>query len=218
MTIRVVIADDHTVVREGLRALLEVVEDIEVVGDAASGSELITLVQELSPDVAVVDVEMPDGGIAAAREIARLAPQVRLLVLTMHGDGATVAGALRAGARGYLVKGASKDEVIGAVRSVARGEAVLGSGVADQALGLLARDVTAPNPFPQLTPREHQVLELIAAGHDNTEIGLRLGLTLKSVRNNVASIYTKLQVNDRGKAVARARDAGLGVRWSKSQP
>jgi DNA-binding NarL/FixJ family response regulator len=208
----VVIADDHTVVREGLRALLEVAEDVEVVGEAASGSELVAVVQQVAPDVAIVDVEMPDGGIVATRELARLAPDVRVLVLTMHGDGATVAGALRAGARGYLVKGAGKDEVIGAVRSVARGEAVLGTGVADHVLGLLARDASAPRPFPQLTPREHDVLELIAAGHDNAEIALRLGLTLKSVRNNVASIYTKLQVNDRGKAVALARDAGLGRR------
>lgn len=209
-TLRVVIADDHAIVRDGLRALLASVPDIEVVGEAATGDELLELADQVQPDVAVVDVQMPGGGIAATRALGSRCPGTGVLILTMHDEGTAMLGALRAGARGYVVKGAGREEVIQAVRAVGRGEAVLGSGVARAGLGLLLGTGRPAAVFPELTPREHEVLELIAEGLDNDEIGLRLGLTLKTVRNNVATIYTKLGVSDRAKAVARARDAGLG--------
>ena len=205
-----VIADDHAIVRDGLRALLASVPDIEVVGEAATGDELLELADQVQPDVAVVDVQMPGGGIAATRALGSRCPGTGVLILTMHDEGTAMLGALRAGARGYVVKGAGREEVIQAVRAVGRGEAVLGSGVARAGLALLLGTGRPAAVFPELTPREHEVLELIAEGLDNDEIGLRLGLTLKTVRNNVATIYTKLGVSDRAKAVARARDAGLG--------
>jgi DNA-binding NarL/FixJ family response regulator len=205
--VRVVVADDHAIVRDGLRALFATTCDLEVVGEAATAEELLDAVARLSPDVAVVDVEMPGGGISAVRE---LDGAVKVVVLTMHDDSASLVAALRAGAAGFVVKGAGADEVIDAVRGVARGVAVLGSGVADQALQLVASGGRGASVFPGLTLREHEVLDLLAAGLDNEEIALRLGLTLKTVRNNVASVYTKLQVPDRAKAVVVARKAGLG--------
>lgn len=208
--VRVVLADDHPVVRDGLRAVLEGSAAAEVVGEASTRDELLAVVAEVGPDVAVVDVEMPGSGLAAVRDLAARG-DVAVVVLTMHDDDATVLAALRAGARAFVVKGAPRPEVLSAVLGAARGEAVLSSAVAPRALDLLTSTAGRPaRAFPALTPREHEVLELIAGGHDNGEIAARLGLTRKTVRNLVSSVLTKLQVADRAKAVVMARDAGLG--------
>jgi DNA-binding NarL/FixJ family response regulator len=211
-TVRVVVADDHPIVREGLVALLGSLEGFEVVGVAADGAAAVREVVTSRPDVAVMDLQMPGlGGVEATRQIAKVAPDVAVLVLTMHEGDDSVLAALRAGARGYLVKGAEQEEIARAIRAVAAGEAIFGLGVATRILGLVARGPEpAQSPFPELTPRERQILELLAAGLSNAVIGERLGLAGKTVANNVSSIFAKLQVADRAQAIVRARDAGLG--------
>jgi DNA-binding NarL/FixJ family response regulator len=210
--IRVVVADDHPIVRAGLTALLSSLPDIEIVGTATNGREAVREVVTTRPDVALLDLKMPGlDGIGATREIAKMAPEVGVLVLTMSDDDDSVFAAMRAGARGYLVKGVEQDDIARAIRSVAAGEAIFGPGVAQRVLGFL----TTPSPrpevaFPELTPREHDVLDLLAAGHNNARIADRMGIASKTVANNVSSIFTKLQVADRAQAIVRARDAGLG--------
>jgi len=210
--IRVVLADDHPVVRAGLAALLTSLPGIEVVGVAATGREAIREVVTTRPDVAVLDLQMPDlDGFAATRELARSAPEVAVLVLTMFEDDDSVFTAMRAGARGYLVKGAEQDEIARAIRAVAAGEAIFGPGVARRVLSFFSAPPPAADPFPELTTRERQILDLLAAGLSNTAIGNRLDLAAKTVANNVSTIFTKLGIADRATAIIQARNAGLGT-------
>jgi len=210
--IRVLIADDHPVVRDGLTTLLSSVPGFEVVAEAGTGSEAVREAVVHSPDVALVDLQMPGmDGFEATREIARVAPTVAVLILTMHEDDDSVFTAMRAGARGYLVKGASQEEILGGITAVARGEAIFGPGVAQRVLAFFRAGPTAVEPaFPELTPREREILDLLAAGLPNAAIGERLTLAPKTVANNVSSIFVKLQVAGRPEAIVRAREAGLG--------
>ena len=208
--LRVVIADDHPVVRDGLSALLSSVPGIEVVGTAGTGREALRSAVRLRPHVLVLDVQMPDlDGITAAREIARAAPEVAVLMLTMFDDEDSLFDAMRAGATGYLLKGAAQDEIVRAIHAVAAGEAIFGPGVARRVLGQLSDGGRPTEPLPHLTPREHQVLELLAAGLPVAGIGARLGLAPKTVANHVSAVFAKLHVAGRAEAVERARRAGL---------
>ena len=210
--LRVVVADDHPVFRSGLRMLLEDL-GVEVVAEAADGRAAVALAVEHRPDVVLMDLQMPElSGLEATRQLAAQAPAVRVLVLTMAEDDATLLAALRAGAAGYLLKGAGPDEIDRAVRGVAAGEAVYGVGVADRLRAVFAAGPAAAAPFPQLADRERDVLDLMAAGASNAEIARRLHLSDKTVRNYVSSIFAKLGVRDRAQAVVRAREAGLGGR------
>jgi len=209
--VRVVLADDHPVVRDGLSALLSSVPGIEVVGVAATGREAVRAAVLDRPDVLVLDLQMPDlDGVGAAREIRRSAPSVAVLMLTMFDDDDSVFAAMRAGARGYLLKGASQQEIIRAIHAVAAGEAIFGPGVARRVLEQLSGPTTPDEPFPELTRRERQVLELLVTGLSSTTIGQQLGLATKTVANHTSAVFAKLQVHDRADAIARARRAGLG--------
>ena len=211
--IRVVLADDHPVVRAGLAALLGSLQGIEVVGVASDGREAVREVVLQRPNVAVLDLQMPgQDGFAATREIARVAPEVAVLVLTMFDDDDSVFAAMRAGARGYVVKGAEQEEIGRAIRAVASGEAIFGPGIAQRVLRFFAAPPpAAADPFPELTAREREILDLLAAAMPNSSIATRLGLSPKTVANHLSSIFTKLQVADRAQAILRARDAGLGM-------
>ena len=209
--LRVVLADDHPVVRAGLAALLSSLTGVEVVGVATTGREAVREVVTHRPDVAVLDLQMPElDGFAATRELGRVAPDVPVLVLTMHEDDDSVFAAMRAGARGYLVKGAEQEEIERAIRGVAAGEAIFGPGVAQRVLGYFSSPPATAEPFPELSGREREILDLLAAGLPNAAIATRLGVAPKTVANNVSAIFTKLQVADRAQAIVRARDAGLG--------
>lgn len=208
--IRIVLADDHPVYAAGLRAVFEAEDDLQVLAVAVTGRSALDAVMEHGPDVAVLDLSMPDGdGLWVCAELRRTASDTRVLILTMAGEAESVLAALRAGAHGYAVKGAGPDEIVAAVRAVAQGEAVFGSGIAARMLEHFSRASTAA-PFPQLTEREHEVLRLVATGMDNPGIARRLGVSAKTVRNHVSSIITKLQVSDRTGAVLKAREAGFG--------
>jgi len=210
-TVRVVLADDHPVVRAGLAALLGSLTDVEVVGVAADGRAAVKEVLLHRPDVAVLDLQMPElDGFGASREIVRSAPGVGVLVLTMFDDDDSVFAAMRAGARGYVVKGAEQDEIARAVRAVAAGEAIFSPGVAQRVLRFLTAPPQVADPFPELTGREREILVLLAAALPNAAIATRLELAPKTVANHLSSIFTKLQVADRASAIMRARDAGLG--------
>jgi DNA-binding NarL/FixJ family response regulator len=213
MTIRVVLADDHVVVREGLQALLASVQGIEVVALAANGSEAIRAAVTGQPDVIVLDVSMPDvDGVAAARAIVRSAPQTHILMLTMHDDDETVRNAMNAGARGYVLKGADREQVVRAIQTVAAGDVVFGGEVARQVLDAAAgRAHHADQAFPQLSPREREVLDLLASGLPSTTIATRLGVTPKTVNNHLSSVFAKLGVASRTEAALVARRAGLGA-------
>jgi DNA-binding NarL/FixJ family response regulator len=205
------LADDHPIVRSGLRALLGSIDGLTLIGDAADGREAVRQAVTHHPDVLVMDIQMPDlDGITATRQIARDAPQVAVLMLTMYHDDDSVFAAMRAGARGYLLKGAEQDEIVRAIQAVAAGEAIFGPGIAQRVLGFFSAPPPAEVPFPQLTDRERDVLDLIAAGRPNGEIGRRLGISPKTVANHICSIFAKLRVADRAEAIIRARDAGLG--------
>ena len=208
--IRVVLADDHPVFAQGLRAVLEAEDDIQVVAVAGTGRAAVEAALAEVPEVAVLDIAMPDGdGLWATARLREAGLPTRVLVLTMSDDAESVFAALRAGATGYTVKGAGPDEVVAAVRAVARGEAIFGRGVAARMLSHFTRAATA-GPFPQLTEREHEVLDLLARGFDNPAVARRLAVSGKTVRNHVSTIIAKLQVVDRTAAIIRARDAGLG--------
>jgi len=210
-SIRVALADDHPVVRDGLSALLSSLDGVEVIARVSDGRAAVRAAVIDRPDVLVMDIQMPElDGVAATREISRLAPEVAVLVLTMYDDDEAVFAAMRAGARGYLVKGAEQDEIARAIRAVAAGEAIFGPAVATRILGYFNAPPTPTEPFPELTPREREVLDLIAAGLPNGVIADRLGLSAKTVGNHISSIFTKLHVADRAQAIVRARDAGLG--------
>jgi DNA-binding NarL/FixJ family response regulator len=208
----VLIADDHPVFRGGLRALLASTGDIEVVGEATTGDEAVTLAIALCPNVVVMDLHMPGGinGVEATRELAARASAVRVLILTMFEDDESVFAAMRAGASGYLLKDAEQDDVVRSIVAVARGDAVFGPSIAARMRAFFAEERGRATPFPQLTARETEVLDLLAAGHDNATIARRLGVAPKTVRNSVSTIFLKLHVADRAQAIIRARDAGLG--------
>lgn len=208
------IADDHPVVRRGLAALLGTLDELEVVGEAVDGESAVREAQLLRPDVVLMDVRMPGGdGVEATRRIREAVPGTAVLILTMHDDDATVFTAMQAGARGYLLKGAEQDEIAGAIRAVAAGQAIFGPGIAARLLDLFADPppaVTTTDPFPELTPREHEVLRLLAEGRRTADIAGVLHLSPKTVSNNLTTIFAKLEVADRTAAVIRARERGLG--------
>jgi DNA-binding NarL/FixJ family response regulator len=209
--IRVLIADDHPVMRAGLAALLRSVDDMDVVAVVSDGRQAVDAVLSHRPDVALLDLQMPNlDGLGALREITRLAPGTAPCVLTMFDDDDSLFAAMRAGARGYLLKGAEQEDIVRAVRAVHAGDAVFGPGVATRILRQLTEPVTTARAFPQLTPREYEALDLIAAGRPTAAIANRLGIAAKTVSNIVSSVLVKLQVSDRAQAAAQARDAGLG--------
>ncbi|MGW5671077.1 response regulator [Micromonospora sp. NPDC003776] len=210
--VRVIVADDHPIFRDGLAVLLGSVAGVEVIGTAATGGQAVELALSAQPDVVVMDVQMPGlNGIEATRRLAADAPAVGVLVLTMSEDDGTVFMAVRAGARGYLVKGAEQDEIVRAIRTVASGGAVFGATLARRIAEFFAAGPAAASaPFPELTAREREILELLAGGRSNTQIAQALYLSPKTVRNNVSNVFAKLRVADRAEAIVRAREAGLG--------
>ena len=210
--LRVLVVDDHPVYREGLAALLASVGDVEVVGTAADGQQAIAAVRELEPDVVIMDIQMPVlDGIEATRRLTSEDPSLGVVVLTMSEDDGTVFAAMRAGARGYLLKGADQEEVVRAIGTVAHGGAVFGPALAARIAQFLSGGpASAPAAFPELTEREREVLDLLAAGRSNTQIADALFLSPKTVRNVVSNIFTKIHVEDRAQAIVAARDAGLG--------
>ncbi|WP_308819109.1 response regulator transcription factor [Pseudonocardia alni] len=210
--IRTLLVDDHAPFRAGLRTLLATAPDVDVCGEAATGEEAVESVVALHPDVVLLDLTMPGaGGVAATERIVAASPHARVLVLSMSGDDDSVLAALRAGARGYLLKGAARAEILHAVRTVAGGEAILGPSVASRLPALLAPVPPAPPPpFPELSAREREVLAGLAAGLTNPRIAARLGLSEKTVRNHVSAVLAKLGVAHRADAADRARAAGLG--------
>jgi DNA-binding NarL/FixJ family response regulator len=213
VSIRVLVVDDHPTFRRGLGALLASLPDVELVGEAPDGEAAIERAAALEPDVVVMDLDMPGlGGVEATRRIVAAQPAVAVLVLTMLDEDESVFAAMRAGARGYVVKGADTDDVLRALESVARGDAVFGPAVASRVLSYLTRPLSARDPllFPELTDREREVLEHMARGLSNGEIARKLFVSPKTVRNHVSNVFTKLQVTDRSEAVERARRAGLG--------
>ena len=211
--IRVLIADDHPLFREGLHGLLDSLVDTEVVGEATTGAEAIREAKMLQPDVILMDIKMPGiNGIEATRQIVSASPHISILMVTMLEDDESVFAAMRAGARGYVLKGANQAEMLRAILAVASGEAIFSPGIAKRVLGFFsaARPNVPSRLFPELSERETELLDLIAWGRTNQEIAEHLGLTLKTVRNHVSNIFSKLQVADRAQAVIRAREAGLG--------
>ncbi|MFF3584986.1 response regulator [Streptomyces mirabilis] len=209
--VRVVIADDHRIVLDGLAILIDSVAGIDVVGEAASGEEAVALVATLQPDVVLMDIEMPGiGGVEATRQISAAHPGVAVVMLTMYGEDEFVFSALRAGAHGYLLKGAQQEDVVRTIGAVARGDAVFGPAVARRVLRTFSDPQPVTVPFPQLTEREREVLALLANGWPNGRIARHLALTPKTVANHVSNILTKLQTPDRAAAMLRARRAGLG--------
>lgn len=209
--IRLLLADDHTLFRHGIRALLSSIPDVQLVGEAATGEEAVAKAASLQPDVILMDVRMPDlSGIEATRRVLAANPEIRIVVLTMLEDDDSVFAAMRAGARGYVIKGADESEMLRVVRAVARGEALFGPAVAERLMSFFGENRGGPDPFPDLTSRERDILGLIAQGYSNPEIASRLFLSPKTVRNNISSIFDKLHVPDRAQAIVRAREAGLG--------
>ncbi len=215
--IRILVADDHALFREGLRALLAAFPDIEVVGEAIDGEDAVAQAEALQPDVVLMDVTMPGlDGIEATRRVLRINPNLGIIIVTMVEDDDSVFAAMRAGARGYVLKGAHHDEMLRAIRAVASGQAVFGSAIATRMMNYFHSLDGSPGPavpehaFPELTAREREVLELIARGLGNTQIAERLVISPKTVSNHITSIFSKLQIADRAQAIIRARDAGLG--------
>lgn len=213
-TIRLLIADDHRLFREGLRALLDSIPDTVVVGEAASGEEAIIQAESLQPDVILMDIQMSGmNGIETTRQIVHRSPSIGIVIVTMFEDDDSVFAAMRAGARGYVLKGADQEEILKVIRAVAGGEAHFGPEIARR----LMRYFNPPPrtsvevSFPQLTAREREVLELIAQGKNNQDIADGLYLSSKTVRNHISNIFAKLQVADRAQAIIRAREAGLGT-------
>ena len=208
---RVAVADDHSMVREGLRALLATVDELTCVGAAATAADAVRLAVTEKPDVLVLDINMPDGsGIDALVEFQRVVPTVAVLMLTMYDDDDSVFAAMRAGAMGYVLKGADPEEVLRAIRAVAAGNAILGPGVATRALAYLSGPHRDEPAFPTLTPREREVLDLIASGRGNARIAAQLGVSPNTIGNHVTNIFAKLHVASRAEAIVRAREAGLG--------
>jgi DNA-binding NarL/FixJ family response regulator len=208
--LRVLIADDHPVYRDGLRLTLDGWERAMLVGEASDGDEAVALASRLQPDVVVMDVQMPgQTGVDATRAIVASSPATAVLVLTMFEEDDLVIAAMRAGARGYLLKGATRDELRNAIITVAAGGAVFGPAVASR-LGAIIERGSRDRPFPGLTDREHEVLELMAQGRANPDIARRLSISEKTVRNHASMIFAKLEVLGRPEAIVRAREAGMG--------
>ena len=211
--LRVLIADDHPMFRTGLRALLSADQETEVLGEATTGEEVVALAATLRPDVILMDIQMPGmSGIEATRQILRASPHIRILMVTMFEDDQSVFTAMRAGARGYVLKGAHPDEILRAIQAVGSGEAIFSPAVATRMLDFFSNlnPAALPHPLPQLTDRERAILDLIAQGQSNAVIARQLVLSPKTVSNYVSSIFSKLQVADRAQAMLRAREAGLG--------
>ena len=210
-SIRVLIADDHPIFRDGLRASLGALEEIEIIGEATSGDEAVAMAERLRPDVVLMDVQMPgSGGIDATAAITTKDEAIRVLMLSMAEDEHAVFAAVRAGASGYLLKGADKDTIARVVRSVAAGEVVFGAKLAEKIGAFFRSGATrSRSAFPSLTDREHEILQLIAQGASNPQIARRLAISDKTVRNHVSNILAKLHAADRSEAASRAREAGL---------
>jgi DNA-binding NarL/FixJ family response regulator len=212
--ITILIADDSAPFRDGMRAMLRRENELALVGEATNGAAAVRLAFNLQPDVVLMDLHMPEGnGIDATRTIVAQAPHIRVLVLTMFEDDDSVFAALQAGARGYLLKGADKAEILRAIRAVHSGEAIFGPVIAQRLMCYFAtlRQPLAPLPFPELTVREREILSMIAQGRTNHEIAADLVVSLKTVRNHVSNIFSKLHVADRAQAMSAARNAGLGA-------
>jgi DNA-binding NarL/FixJ family response regulator len=209
--LRILVAEDHPLFRKGIIALLSSVPEFEVVGEAATGVEAVARASELQPNVVLMDLQMPEvNGIEATRRILRDDPGVRILVVTLFEDDESVFMALRAGARGYVLKDADEEEVVLSIRAVGRGEAIFSPAIATRVLAYFSKPAAPPQAFPTLTDREREILKLIARGHPNPSIANQLSLSTKTVGNYVSNIFTKLQVADRAQAIIRAREAGLG--------
>jgi DNA-binding NarL/FixJ family response regulator len=212
--VRILVVDDHKLFREGLIALLNGTDETAVVGEAGSGAEAIAQAQALAPDVVLMDIQMPDmNGIKATRHILDDQPDVGVIMLTMLEDDDSLFAAMRAGARGYILKGADKAEVLRTVRAVAEGQALFGPAIASRLTTFFQKGSqleTAIIPFPELTDREREVLSLIAQGLSNNDIAVRLHISNKTVSNHISSIFSKLQVADRAQAIVKARESGLG--------
>jgi len=210
--IRVLIADDHPVFRDGLRALVASAPDLELVGEARTGLEAVDLAASGRPSVVLMDLRMPDlSGIEATRRILEADPGAAIVIVTMSEDDDSLFAAMRAGARGYIPKDAVREQILSAIRAAALGEAIFGASIARRVADFFsAPRSAAAEPFPELTERENEILELIAQGRSNGDIAGRLGITSKTVRNHVANVFNKLQVADRSQAIVRAREAGLG--------
>ena len=207
----ILIADDHPIFRKGLRALLASMSDVDLVGEVASGEEAIQLAEQVQPDVILMDLQMPGGGgLAAIRQIIQTSPHIRILVVTMFQDDDSVFAAMRAGARGYVLKDMSDEEISRAIVSVGSGEAIFSPAIAERMMTFFAARPAVPlDVFPDLTESERNVLRLMARGVSNEAIAQQLSFSTKTVRNYVSNIFSKLQVADRAQAIVRARDAGL---------
>ncbi len=222
--IRILIADDHPLFRDGLRALLESVADMQIIGEAATGDEALVQARVLQPDVILMDIKMPGlNGIEATRRILQTSPHIRILILTMFEDDESVFAAVRAGARGYLLKGAVQEETLRAIHAVASGEAIFGPTVASRLMHYFGstRPTARSGPaqfFPELTDREYEILTLIAQRKSNAQIAAHFVLSPKTVRNHVSNILSKLQVADRAEAMHAAWTAGLGQGDSERTP
>lgn len=212
--LRVLIADDHPLFRDGLRSALTAAPDMELVGEAESGAEVVEQASQLDPDLIVMDVQMPDlNGIEATRRILAVNPRANVLVVTMFEDDATVFAAMRAGAKGYVLKGVRAGELLRAMRAAGSGEAIFSPVIAGRLTEYFTamRSASSPQqPFPELSERERDILDLIAQGVKNADIAQRLCLAPKTVRNHITNIFDKLQLAGRAEAIVRARDAGLG--------
>lgn len=211
--IHILIADDHTLFRDGLKALFASLPDTEVVGEAATGTETVALAEKLQPDVVLMDIQMPGlNGIEATRRIVQTSPHIGIIVVTMFEDDDSVFAAMRAGARGYVLKGADQEDMLRTIQAVARGEALFGPAIAVRLQSYFAapRPGAPPEAFPDLTERERELLALLAQGFNNAEIARQLHISIKTVRNHCSNIFSKLQVADRAQAIIRARNAGLG--------
>ena len=212
-TLRILVAEDHPLFRKGMISLLSSVPEFEVVGEAATGEEAVVRAADLQPDVILMDLQMPEvNGIEATRRILQESPSVRILIVTLFEDDDSVFMALRAGARGYVLKDADEEEMVHAIQAVSRGEAIFSPAIATRVLAYFAAPgpVAPPQVFPTLTDREREILNLIAQGHPNPAIARQLSLSTETVGNYVSNIFTKLQVADRAQAIIRAREAGLG--------
>lgn len=213
MPLRILIVEDHPLYRKGLRQLVNAVEEFTVAGEATDGHEAVALALDLRPDVVLMDLQLPEqGGIAAIREIVAMQPETRILVVTLFQDDDSVFAALRAGARGYILKDSDEEEIVRAIRAVAAGESLFSPAVASRVLAFFANiRPVAPTAFPTLTERERDILFLLAQGRSNASIAQELSLSVKTVANNVSTIFGKLQVADRAEAIVRAREAGYGA-------
>lgn len=218
--IRILIADDHALFRDGLRALFGSLSDTEIAGEAQTASQAVMQAEKLQPDIVLMDIQMPPGdetgaeggpgnGIEATRHIVSASPHIGVIMVTMFEDDDSVFSAMRAGARGYVLKGADQDEMLRVIRAVAQGEALFGAPIARRLMNYFAAP-QLPHVFPELTDREREVLDLIAQGYNNADIARQLVISTKTVRNHASNIFSKLQVADRAEAIIRARDAGMG--------